>query len=124
MAAFGFVDDMDYIQTALDHENEVEVLQKTKRGVKLWGKLLRVTGGAIETSETKTDWVNIEFVWIKEKWKIKKKNEEKEIYVRNFNGDEVKIKQLQPTTARETLGVMQTVTGDEQPQMEKIVEKN
>ena len=78
MAAFGFVDDMDYIQTALDHENEVEVLQKTKRGVKLWGKLLRVTGGAIETSETKTDWVNIEFVWIKEKWKIKKKNEEKE----------------------------------------------
>ena len=61
LSAFGFVDDMDYVQTAREGEDEDEVLIKTQKGMTLWEELLRVTGGAIETSDTKTDWVNIRF---------------------------------------------------------------
>ena len=63
LSAFGFVDDMDYVQTARDDDDEKEVYNKTQKGMKLWEELLRVTGGAIETSLTKTDWVNIRFEW-------------------------------------------------------------
>ena len=52
---------MDYIQTALRHENEQDVLEKTQKGMVLWKSLLPKTGGVIETSETKTDWVRIIF---------------------------------------------------------------
>ena len=31
--------------------------------MRLWESLLRTTGGAIETSDTKTDWVQIGFEW-------------------------------------------------------------
>ena len=63
LAAFSFVDDMDYIQTALSNENEQDVFRKTQKRMVLWEYLLRTTGGAIETSDTKTDWVQISFVY-------------------------------------------------------------
>ena len=63
LSAFGFVDDMDFVQTARDGDSNLDVFQKTKKGVRLWEELLRVTGGVIETSDTKTDWVNIDFEW-------------------------------------------------------------
>ena len=119
LSAFGFVDDMDFVQTARDGDSNLDVFQKTKKGVRLWEELLRVTGGAIETSDTKTDWVNIDFEWKNEKWNMKPKDDQMVIHVRNHTGNEVEIKQLEPSTARETLGVMQSITGDEQPQVEK-----
>lgn len=123
LAAFGFVDDMDYIQTALWHENEQDVFEKTQKGMVLWESLLRTTGGAIETSETKTDWVRIFFDWDKGKWKLKKKDENLKMRVRNSTGEEVVIKQLEPTDARETLGVMQSADGDETAQVTKLTSK-
>ena len=33
LSAFGFVDDMDYVQTALEGENEADVLRKTQEGM-------------------------------------------------------------------------------------------
>ena len=41
--------------------------------------------------------------------------------VRNHTGDTVIIKQLNPSEARETLGVMQTITGDEKFRDEKTL---
>ena len=123
LAAFGFVDDMDYIQTALWNENEQDVLRKTQKGMVLWESLLRTTGGAIETSDTKTDWVRIAFDWHNGEWKLKKKDEEQKMRVRNYTGQEVVIKQLEPTDARETLGVMQSADGNEKAQVEKMVSK-
>ena len=123
LAAFGFVDDMDYIQTALWHENEQDVFEKTQKGMVLWESLLRTTGGAIETSETKTDWVRIFFDWDKGKWKLKKKDDNIKMRVRNSTGDEVVITQLEPTDARETLGVMQSADGNETAQVTKMTSK-
>ena len=61
MSAFGFVDDMDYIQTAEEGETEQDLLHKTQKGMNLWESLLRTTGGAIVVEPGKTDWVNIAF---------------------------------------------------------------
>jgi len=47
LAAFGFVDDMDYIQTGRPGESCAELLQCTHRSMDLWESLLRTTGGAI-----------------------------------------------------------------------------
>ena len=61
MSAFGFVDGMDYIQTADKGELEQELLHKTQNGMNLWESLLRTTGGAIVVEPGKTDWVNNAF---------------------------------------------------------------
>ena len=45
LSAFGFVDDMDYVQTARHDDNEDDVFKKTQMGMKLWEELLSVTGG-------------------------------------------------------------------------------
>ena len=79
--------------------------------MKLWESLLRTSGGAIETSLTKTDWVKIDFRWKDCKWKYAPKNDEDKITVRNFTGEMVEVIQLSADDARETLGVMQTPTG-------------
>ena len=37
LSAFGFVDNMDYVQqTALEEENEADALSKTQEGIQLW----------------------------------------------------------------------------------------
>ena len=89
----------------------------------LWEYLLRTTGGAIETSDTKTDWVRRAFDWHNGEWKLKKKDEEQTMRVRNYTGQEVVIKQLEPTDARETLGVMQSADGNEKAQVDKMISK-
>ena len=56
LAAFGFEDDMDYVQTARDNECEEEVFKNIQEGMRLWEEFFRVTGGAIEkkNSEAKS----------------------------------------------------------------------
>ena len=123
MAAFGFVDDMDYVQTADDNEDMEETLNKAQKGMDLWESLLRTSGGAIETSLTKTDWVKIDFQWNNGKWKNAPKNEDDKIRVRNYTGETVEVIQLSVDDARETLGVMQTPSGSEKAQVNKLTTK-
>jgi hypothetical protein len=123
MAAFGFVDDMDYVQTADANEDVEATLTKAQKGMDLWESLLRTSGGAIETSLTKTDWVKIDFKWKDGKWKYIDRNENDTIRVRNYTGENVEVIQLSAQDARETLGVMQTPTGCEKAQVKKLTKK-
>ena len=123
MAAFRFVDDMDYIQTADANEDVEATLTKAQKGMDLWESLLRTSGGAIETSLTKTDWVKIDFKWKDGKWKYIDRNENDTIRVRNYTGENVEVIQLSAQDARETLGVMQTPTGCEKAQVKKLTKK-
>ena len=120
LSAFGFVDDMDYVQTALPGETEDDVFKKAQEGLRLWESLLRTTGGAIEISDTKTDWVRIGFEWKNGKCTLKKKDERNTMKVRNYTEHKVTIKQLGPHDARETLGVMQAPDGNEDVQVTKL----
>ena len=121
LAAFGFVDDMDYIQANEDCDSDNETLEEAKKGLNLWEGLLRTTGGAIEP--TKSDWVRIGFEKVRGTWKFKKMNEDDEMKVRDTSGEEYPLEQLPVGTARLTLGVWQAVTGDETKEVDHLKEK-
>jgi len=53
LAAFGFVDDMDYIQTGIPGETSENLLAHTQRGMDIWESLLRTTGGTIVVEPAK-----------------------------------------------------------------------
>ena len=91
--------------------------------MRLWESLLRTTSGAIETSDTKTDWVHIGFEWKQGKCFMKEKDTTLQMMIRNHRGNEVAIKQLGPHEARETLGVMQSPDGSEKAQVKKLEKK-
>ena len=46
--------------------------------------LLRTTGRAIETSDTKTDWVWIAFDWHNGEWRLKEKDDKKKCEYRTI----------------------------------------
>ena len=71
----------------------------------------------------KSDWTLIAFDWKKGKSKLKSINGNIVLKVRDHNGDIVNMKQIAPTLARETLGVMQTPSGNEDEE-EKYLHKN
>ena len=72
---------------------------------------------------TKTDWVNIRFEWDRENWRLKERDMNLELKVRNHTGQVVTVNQLSPRDARETLGVMQNIEGDEKPEVIKLCKK-
>ena len=88
LAAFGFADDMDYIQTGKPGESYAELLQRTQRGMDLWESLLRTTGGAIGLEPGKTDWVKINFEEKIHQMVMAKMNNEEKSFVRNTDGEQ------------------------------------
>ena len=89
----------------------------------LWDSLLRTTGGALELSDTKSDFINIGFEWKNGRSKMKKKDETLSISVQNHLGILQNVHQLNPTDARETLGVFQAAHGSEEAQVNKLKKK-
>jgi len=85
LSAFGFVDDMDFVQTAREDEDEEQVWEKAQQGMTLWESLLRTTGGALELSDTKTDFVRIGFKWKNGRSKLMKKDDNKVLQVKDKN---------------------------------------
>ena len=59
LVGFGFVDDVDLIQTSDVEENLIEMAEK---GLELWEGCLRAIGGAL--SAEKYFWYGIAFVYI------------------------------------------------------------
>jgi len=89
----------------------------------LWESLLRTTGGALELSDTKTDFFRIGFKWKNGRSKLMKKDDNKVLQVRDHEGNLQNIKQLNPEDARETLGVFQSANGSEKAQVKKLTKK-
>ena len=123
LAAFGFVDDMDYIETGKPGESCDELLHRTQQGMDLWESLLRTTGGAIVVEPGKTDWVKINFEEKNHKMVMAKMNSDEKLFVRNTDGERKQLEQLDVSTARKTLGVMQCVNGDEEAEIKYLLEK-
>ena len=123
LVAFGFVNDMDYIQTGLPGETPLALLERTQRGMDLRESLLRTTGGAIVVEPGKSDWVRIEFEQQHNKMRLVKKEDNEKLFVRNTDGERKELQQLHASTARKTLGVTQCVTGEESSELEYLLEK-
>jgi len=123
LAAFGFVNNMDYIQTGKPGESCTELLQRTQRGMDLWESLLRTTGGAIVVEPGKSDWVKINFEEENHKMVLAKLNNEEKLFVHNTDGKRKELEQLDVSTVRKTLGVMQCVTGNETEEIKYLLDK-
>ena len=123
ISAFGFVDDMDYIQTAEEGEPEQKLLHKTQNGMNLWESLLQTTGGAVVVQPGKTNWVNIAFEDKKGNLCLKPPQEDNNLTIHNTDGETVHIKQLHVKTAQKTLGVFQTITGNENSEVQYLLGK-
>ena len=89
----------------------------------LWESLLRTTGGAIVVEPGKIDWVKINFVEKNHKMVMAKMNNDEKLFVRNTDGERKQLEQLDVSTARKTLGVMQCVNGDEEEEIKYLLEK-
>ena len=74
--------------------------------ITLWEEVLQITGGALDGKE-KSDWSLISFEWKQGIAKLPPLNPENKIRVKDHKNDLIEMKQLPPTQARETLGVMQ-----------------
>ena len=119
---FGFVDNADLIQGAVKGETLSTLLWKSQKLLTLWEELLRVTDSALDVKD-KSDWTLIVFEWNKGIAKLKKMDENHTVKVRDHEEDLVTMKQILPTQARETLGVMQAPSGDETPELEYLEKK-
>jgi hypothetical protein len=121
MAGNSFVDDTDQIELRDEETLWENVIFNAQASIDLWECLLRTTGGAIEP--TKTDWVRVIYEWKNGKPSLEKTNQEDELFVQDHNGNRIKIQQIDPSTARRTLGVWQAASGQEETQTNILKEK-
>ena len=121
MAGYSYVDDADQIE--LNNEETIweNVLENAQSSLELWECLLRTTGGAIEPY--KTFWVKILHEWKNGQSTLKKADHTEEMWVKNSSGIAEKIDQIEPHTARRTLGVWQAVDGQEDTQTKMLLSK-
>ena len=71
----------------------------------------------------KSDWTFITFTWTQGQWKLTPLNQQNQLQVRDHEDNVITMKQIPPTQARETLGVMQAPSGDESAKVEHIRKK-
>ena len=121
MAGYSYVDDTDQIEMNSETTLWENVLANAQASVDLWECLLRTTGGALEPS--KTDWVKVLYEWKNGKPQLQKANEADIITLRDPYGNIVPIQQVQPHTARRTLGVWQAADGQENTQRDILIKK-
>ena len=121
MAGYSFVDDTDQIKLRDEETLWENVIFNAQASIDLWECLLRTTGGAIEPS--KTDWVRVIYEWKKGKPILEKAKPQDELFVQAPSGERIQIEQIEPGTARRTLGVWQAASGQEDTQTEKLKNK-
>ena len=121
MAGYSFVDDTDFIETALPNETWESLFDRAQEGLRLWETLLRTTGGAIEP--TKSHWVRISHKWKNGKSSLEKANRNEHLELRDPQGNTTHLQQIEVTESKRTLGVWQAACGDETAQKTILIKK-
>jgi hypothetical protein len=126
LAGFAFVDDTDLLHAAPHPATPVATLvPQMQRLVDTWEGLLRATGGALRR---KSYWYFLDFKFHQGRWKYKNKQElpgDIDINVVDSRGrprpDRETLTRLEPSEARETLGVYVAMDGNWRQQMEVLI---
>ena len=119
LAGFAFVDDADLFQSI--SASDRQLIPTAQKGLTLWEQLLRTTGGAIDPQ--KSDWATLHFQWTHGHVKIKKQKSKEQLTVRNKHGTIQALKQIGPSTARETLGCWIALDGNQKKQKKILLQK-
>ena len=122
IAGFGFVDDADLIQGSFNSQSIDSLLRQAQGMLTLWEEILRVTGGALDVKD-KSDWTLISFKWKKGIATLRPLNPLHSLSVRDHEDKIIPMKQLDATTARQTLGVMQSPSGNEDAEVSYLQDK-
>jgi hypothetical protein len=123
VVCFAFVDDTDVVHGGKNTKSTgEEVLHEMQEVVDRWEGSVRATGGALVPS--KSYWYLIDFVWQNGAWKYRsKKVMPGEITIRGVDGLRVTLERLEPSEARETLGVYIAMDGNWREEIKALLEK-
>ena len=127
IAAFAFVDDTDLIHAATDPYMEpLQVLTEAQQAVNTWEGILRATGGAIGAdNEDKAFWYFLDYKFVGKRWECKSFDQlPGQLWVRNYDGRNLPITRLEPKEARETLGIMIAMDGNQLAQFKCLRRKD
>ena len=126
IAGFAFVDDIDIIHAAKSPGEDPKVtLGKAQEAMDTWEGILRATGGVIGVNDdTKAFWYFLDFKFAKGQWKYKNKEDlPGTLQVRSQQGTATNLARLEPSMARETLGVFMAMDGNQREQKHRLMEK-
>ena len=126
LAGFAFVDDTDIIHAASDpYTLSSDVLDQAQNALTTWEGILRATGGAIGVDDSnKAFWYFLDFKFSNDIWKYKKVDDlPGELHARNFDDRIYPLARLDPSLARETLGIFLAMDGNQRAQTEHLKTK-
>ena len=118
MCGFSYVDDSDLIA---DGQNRIEVHSKLQKTLTQWDKTMEVTGAAIATD--KCWWYLVDFDWKSGKWRYSKSKSGLSLKVRDKQNTIHNLKQLEPSTAKEMVGVWLAPDGNQKEQIKALNSK-
>ncbi len=122
VVCFAFVDDTDVVHGARDVNSPgEEVLPEMQEVVNRWEGSIRATGGALVPS--KRYWYLVDFAWKNGLWHYRSKQSMPgDISIWGVDGVRVILERLEPSEARETLGVFITMDGNWRKEIQKLTE--
>jgi hypothetical protein len=124
VVCFAFVDDTDVVHGGKDVNTPgEEILTDMQSVVDRWEGSVQATGGALVPS--KSYWYLLDFVWTQGKWKYKSiQAMPGDITIRGVDGIRVTLERLDPSEARETLGVHIAMDGNWREEIRVLKEKS
>ena len=101
------------------------MLEQAQIALETWEGILRATGGAIGVDDgNKAFWYFLDFKFSNDTWKYKTANElPGELHARNFDDKIHPLARLDPSLARETLGIFLAMDGNQRAQTEHLKNK-
>ena len=119
---YAFVDDTDVAHCSSLTSTAAEIIAEMKDVVDHWEGGLRTTGGALRVD--KSFWYLIHFVWENNTWRYSTIDEQPgDLYVRGVSGVREHLSRLEPSEARETLGVFLAMDGNNDEQIRNLRKK-
>jgi len=122
IVGYMYVDDMDLIQIK-PHEQWQSLMESLQLTLAYWNKLVKATGGALEPS--KSGWFAFRQVWdpITGEYKYVDVGKNGDISAKDKDGKSIPLGFIPCTEVQEMVGVRMGPTGNQIPQIEKMIEK-
>jgi hypothetical protein len=122
LAGLAFVDDTDTAQNGRRHNDSgKDVIRYAQVTVDHWNGGLRTTGGALDPG--KTYWYLMDFLWKEGIWKYDGLDENNKLTMLDSEGNRVNLKQLPVHKGMRTLGVILAPDGNNEDQVEALIER-
>jgi hypothetical protein len=120
IVGFAFVDDTDLADMARKGEDDEKLVNRMQKCLTLWNELIETTGGALEPD--KTDWSIIAYEKHFGLWVPQPRKQFTLHLVDEHTREKKAIRLLEPQEARRTLGIWQAMDGNQEKQLETMVE--